>query len=148
MQNKNNISENERNSNEFLNKIKKKNPFSTPKNYFEELHQVINNKKLENKYLKNYFDILSYRILAPILTVLLVTILYFSIQPKETKAEPELEQLSEFIINEKVYEFDEEMIFEVYAETTLNNKEQTTDDEVIDYLIENNISINSIFEEL
>lgn len=147
MQNKNHISENEKNSYDFLDKIENTTPFTTPQNYFEELHQVINNKKLINSNLKYNFDILSPRISIPILSILIMIAVYFSFTKNTTPKEFTNEEISQIVMNEKIDEFDEDLIFEVYSETAFET-EPTTDDEIIEYLIENNININSIIEEL
>ncbi|NQX97676.1 MAG: hypothetical protein HRT73_07320, partial [Flavobacteriales bacterium] len=59
------------------------------------------------------------------------------------------DQLSEYIINEDDIEFDDYMVYEVYAEMTGTEKETSSENqEYINYLIENDIDINSIIEEL
>jgi tRNA A22 N-methylase len=149
MENKNNISENGNNLPPILTKIGKENSFSVPKNYFEVLPQVINDKKLNNKRIVNIFDNLSYRILAPTLGVLTLIMTIYILQPNNTTLELTNEQLSEIIINEELIEFDENLVYEVYAETeSTSSSEQTTDEEIIDYLINDNISINLIIDEL
>lgn len=149
MENKNDIENNELNKHSFLSKIKKENHFTTPNNYFEVLPQVINNKKLNNNTIKNYFDRLSYRVLAPTFGVLLLITTIFILQPSNSNLELTSEQLSEIIIDEELIEFDENLVYEVYAEMENNTlDEQNTNEEIIDYLINDNISINLIIEEL
>ncbi|MCB0410096.1 MAG: hypothetical protein KDD29_07740, partial [Flavobacteriales bacterium] len=99
MQNKNHTSENEKNFYDFLDKIENTTPFSTPKNYFKELHQVINNKKLNNNNLKFNFDILSPHIYMPILSILIVTAVYFSFTKNTTPKEFTNEEISLIVMN-------------------------------------------------
>jgi hypothetical protein len=149
MENKNNIPKNDTNLSPILDKIGKENNFSVPKNYFEALPQLIGDKKLNNKVIITIFDNLSYRVLAPTLGVLLIIMAIYTLQPNSTDLELTNEQLSEIIINEELIEFDEDLVYEVYAETENDTPiEQTTNEEIIDYLINDNISTHLIIDEL
>jgi len=149
MENKNNIENNELNKHSILNKIKKENHFTTPNNYFEVLPQIINDKKLNNNNIKNIFDKLSYRVLAPTFGILILITTIYTLQPNNTDLELTSEQLSEIIIDEELIDFDENLVYEVYAEMeNTNPDEQNDDEEIIDYLINDNFSINLIIEEL
>ena len=149
MENKHNIANQPKNNPSFLEHMKKDTPFSVPNNYFESLHQVIINKKLENNNINNYFDKLSYRILAPSLIVLsLIAIVYFLPQ-NNSNNELTNEQISELIINEKLHEFDEDLIYDIYSESEMKEQEEIPlEDEIIEYLIDHNINTNLILEEL
>ncbi|MCB9359764.1 MAG: hypothetical protein H6587_10900 [Flavobacteriales bacterium] len=145
MVNKKNRNEN---TSSILNKIGKKNSFSTPENYFELLPQVIIHKKMEDKQVKNTFENLPYRILAPTIGVLIIIMTIYTLQPNSNNINYTTEQLSESIIDEELIEFNEDMIYEVYAEKEVNTfSEQTNNEEIIDYLINDNISINLIIED-
>ena len=149
MENKNNIENNELNKHSFLSEIKKENHFTTPNDYFEVLPQVINNKKLNNNKIKNIFDKLSYRVLAPTFGILILITTFYILQPNNASLELTNEELSEIIINEELIEFDENLVYEVYAEMeNITPNEQNDNEEIIDYLIDDNISINLIIEEL
>ena len=151
MKNNNNIHEELENETPFLSQIKKENHFSTPKNYFEVLPEVISSKNLNNKSSHYLFDRLSYRILVPISSLIIIFIVFFNWNNNIPKAELTNEQLSEFIIEEDYFEMDDYLVYETYAEILEeeeNAKQPSETEEYIDYLIENNIDINSIIEEL
>ena len=148
MKNKDKIEELE-NLAPFLSKIKKENNFSIPQNYFEVLPEVIANKNLNNKYLYFIFDKLSARILLP--TSALVTILMFIFYLNINTTETELsnEQISNLIINDESFNIDDYLVYEAYTEVLDEEKKATsTSNEYINYLLENDIDINSIIEAL
>ena len=149
MKNKNNISENLENEAPFLSKIKKENHFSTPENYFEVLPEVITYKNLNKSLLKISFDRLSYRILVPIASVAIILFVIFNWNTNTVESELTNEQLSELIIEEEYIEIDDYLVYDTYAEILEEENEGSSEtDDYIDYLIENDIDINSIIEEL
>ena len=149
MENKNNIPENFKNDSDFLSKIVKKNNFSVPNDYFEQLPQVINNKKLNNSSIKFYFDKLSYRVLIPISAFILITILVLNWNDNTLKNELTNEQISEFLLEEEDEYLDENLIYETYYQVMPNEISMTNEEEkYIDYLIENDIDVSTIIEEL
>lgn len=149
MENKNNIPENFKNDSDFLSKIEKKNNFSVPNDYFEQLPQVINNKKLNNSSIKFYFDKLSYRVLIPISAFILITILVLNWNDNTLKNELTNEQISEFLLEEEDEYLDENLIYETYYQVMPNEISMTNEEEkYIDYLIENDIDVSTIIEEL
>lgn len=149
MKNKNDILEELEREAPFLSKIEKKSAFSTPNNYFEVLPEVISSKILNKNKLHLLFDKLSYRILLPISAF---AILFFvTLNWNNNNIEDELtnEQLSELIIEEDYIGMDDYLIYESYAEILEEENEASSEtQEYIDYLIDNNIDINSIIEEL
>jgi len=150
MDNKNNTSDNLENEAPFLSKIEKKNHFSTPNNYFEVLPEIISSKNLNNKSLQFSFDRFSYRVLVPfsVFVVLFFVILNWNDNNIENGITSE--QLSELIIEEDYGEIDDYLIYESYAELIEEDENNTSSDseEYINYLLENDIDINSIIEEL
>lgn len=149
MENKKNIPENPLGNAPFLSKINKENHFSTPKKYFEELPEVIKDKKLENKILSFYFDKLSYRHLIPIASIFVLIFTIFQFNKKAPETELTSTQISDVLINDDDL-IDEELIYEAYYEFE-NEDDETSiseSEELIDYLIENDIELNSIIEEL
>ena len=159
MKNKNDILDELEKEAPFLSKIKKENRFSTPKNYFEVLPEVIHDKKLNNKSLKISFDRLSYRISIPISSLVIIFIVLFNWNTNTIESELTNEQLSELIVNEDYVEFDDYLVYDAYAEILEEKSKRSEDsaldaetnsdtEEYIEYLIENNIDINSIIEEL
>jgi len=136
MQNKNNIEQ-----------LKKENQFSVPANYFEDLPQQIQAKRTLEKpntiSLNNWY----YKVLAPTMVVITLFASYY-IYHNNTSTELTPEEFSELIINQELIQFDEDMIYEVYAETAVQTQTELQDEEIIDYLINDNISINLILEEL
>jgi hypothetical protein len=150
MKNNNNIIEELEKEAPFLSKIKKENHFSTPNNYFEVLPEVINHKKLNNKLLWFLFDKLSYRILVPISAFSVLLFVVFNLNTNNISTELTPDQLSELIIEDDYLEMDDYLVYEAYAETLEEEGKKTSSDkdEYINYLIENDIDINSIIEEL
>lgn len=149
MNNKNNIPENEKNESVFLGNMEKKQVFSTPKDYFEVLPEVINNKKLENKSLNNYFDKLSYRIIGPVLAFSILLGIVFTWQNNTSEKALTNEQLSEYLLDEGYLEIEDYLVYESYYEAEIEETSlEESDDEYIDYLINNDIDINTIIEEL
>ncbi len=150
MENKNNIPENLEKEAPFLSKIKKENHFSTPNNYFEVLPEVIASKNLNNKSLRFSFDKLSYRILVPVASLIVLFFIVFNFNNNNTETELTSEQLSDLIIEENYLDIDDYLVYETYAEIIEEEEDETLSetDDYIDYLIDNDIDINSIIEEL
>ena len=158
MKNKKKIADNLENENrlyedlngQILSKIKKENHFSTPKNYFEVLPEVISNKKLNNNNLITFFDKLSYRVLVPISAVIVLFFVVFNFNTNNNSTTLTSYQLSELILEDDYYEMDDDLVYEAYSEMLENEEKETASnkDEYINYLIENDIDINSIIEEL
>ncbi len=148
MKNKNNIIESLEKEAPFLAKIEKKNHFSTPKDYFEVLPQIISSKNLNYNSLNISLDKLSYRIFLPFASVVTLLFVVFNWNTNTTEKELTHEQLSELIINDNYLEIEDYLIYETYAEIIEKEEIETMEDEYINYLVENNIDINLIIEEL
>jgi hypothetical protein len=133
----------------FLSKIEKKNHFSTPTEYFEVLPEVMSDKILNKNYLQFFFDKLSWRVLVPISSFIVLFFFYFNFNQNNTKSELSNEQLSELFIEEDYLDIDDYLIYDTYAEILEDENEESSDtEEYINYLLENDIDINSIIEEL
>lgn len=133
------------NRHSILDEIEKKSDFSTPKDYFEYLPEVTSTNTLNKNKLYNNFDILSYRVLLPTLMILLLTFFVFNWNSDSEKNELTNEQLSEVLIESDYVDFDDELLYEVYSETLT---EEEKNNEYIEYLIENNVELNTIIDEL
>lgn len=136
MQNGNNIEQ-----------LKKENQFLVPANYFEELPQHIQAKRNQIKPNTVFSTNWYYKILAPTMLVITLFASYYIYQ-NNTTTELTAQEISEVIIDQELIQIDEEMIYEVYAETATTNQTGSENEEIIDYLINDNISINLILEEL
>ncbi len=129
--------------------LKKENQFAVPTSYFEELPLRINQRKTNTNNRTLFSAKLWYKFLAPTFVVIVLFVGYFMYQNNENDAVLTNQQLSKNIINHELVEFDEELIYEVYTETANTpNANATQDEEIIDYLINDNININQITEEL
>jgi len=148
MKNKNDILEELEKEAPFLSRIKKKNNFSTPNNYFEVLPEVITSNNLNNKSLRYSFDRLSYRVLVPILSLFIIAFIIFNFNKNSIESELTNDQLSELIVDEDYFEIDDFLVYETYAEILEEEEidESSDTEEYINYLLENNIDINSIIE--
>lgn len=150
MNNKNKYKDNLKNEAPFLANIKKENTFITPKDYFEVLPQVMSDKILNKKSIGFSFDKLSWRILMPSVACLGLLLLVFTWNNPTTENELNAEQLSVLIIEEDYFEIDAYLVYDTYAEILEENENSnsTEADEYINYLIENNIDLQTIIEEL
>lgn len=131
---------------EELASIGKENPFSVPKNFFDELPTVISNKVSEARKETAIFSPIFYRkniiyLFSVCSLVLLIVLIY----PK-FRNEHSSNNISEFIIDEKYNSFDEDMLVAFLTENEEN--ENASDDDLVDYLLNNNTDINLIMEEL
>jgi hypothetical protein len=144
MENKNNIFDNLENETPFLDKIKKENHFSTPKNYFENLPNTISNRITNDSPLFT-FKKLSYRIALPILAIFVIVFLVTNFNTEQPQLNLNNEQISNLVIDENYIEIDDYIIYETYSEIIEPEKES---EEYIDYLVENDIHINTIVDEL
>lgn len=149
MKNKNNISEELESETSFLSRIEKKNHFSTPNNYFESLPEIVGVKILNNKTIEFSFDKLSWRILIPFTAAVIIFTVITNLNTVNENETLTYDQFSEYIISQEDIEFEDELIYEAYAEILETEQDiETEDEEYINYLIENDIDINSIIEEL
>jgi len=149
MKNEENISDNLENEAPFLSKMKKENHFNAPKNYFEALPKITSNKNLNNKTIKFSFDKLSWRILIPITAAIIIFTVITNLNSVNENNTLTYDQFSEYIISQEDIEFEDYLVYEAYAEILETEQDsETEDEEYINYLIENDIDINSIIEEL
>ncbi len=115
MKKQNNIHENSENELSFLDKFEKKNNFLTPDNYFKELPQVVSNNILNNNNLKFSFDKLSWRVLLPTLSFIVLFIVVFNFFIPTEESTLNNEEISEVIINESYTEIDDYLVYELYS---------------------------------
>jgi len=149
MKKEQNISDNLENEAPFLSTISKENSFSIPENYFEYVPEVIIDKKMTDKSFQLSFEIFSWRALAPFIAVVIIFIAIIKLNITKEDNTLTYDQLSEYIITNNYFEFDNDMIYEAYAETIeIDEYINSETDEYINYLIENDININSIIDEL
>jgi Glu-tRNA(Gln) amidotransferase subunit E-like FAD-binding protein len=150
MENKKNIRKELENEAPFLSKIKKENQFTTPNYYFEELPEVMSSKILINKYLYRVFDKLSYSTLIPTTAAIVLFFMVFNFNTNNISPDLTTHQLSELIIEDDYLNIEAYLVYEAYADLLAKeeNENPINEDETINYLLENNIDINSIIEEL
>ena len=149
MKNENNISDNLENEAPFLSKMKKENHFIAPEKYFEALPEVITNKNLNNKSLQFNFDKLSWRVLIPITAVIIIFTVITNLNLVNENDILTYDQFSDYIISQEDIEIEDYLVYEAYAEIIETEVDtESENEEYINYLIENDIDINSIIEEL
>ncbi len=150
MKNRNNIPKEPLKNISFLSKIEQKNYFSVPENYFESLPEVINHKKLNNKYLIISFNKLLWKILLPTASLIVVVFIIFNFNNRSTKTTLTDKQLPSLTISEDYLEIDDDLIFDDYAKILEEQKDihLSEDEDYINYLIDNDIDINLIIGEL
>tara|TARA_B100000809_G_scaffold146995_1_gene144521 strand:+ start:10184 stop:10636 length:453 start_codon:yes stop_codon:yes gene_type:complete len=150
MEQKKNILEELKNEAPFLSEINRKNHFLVPRNYFEVLPEIVSCKKLNNNYLNLFIDKLSHKYFTPIAAAVILFIVVFKVNTYNISTELTSDQLSELIIEDDYFEMDDYLVYEAYTEILEEAEKETSsdEDEYINYLIENNIDINSIIEEL
>jgi len=142
-----------------LSKIEKQNPFQVPERYFDTLPTIIQERCIKDKRasLSEWLQhILSPRILAPIsaaIVLIIIGINFFisSPTPLEKDALLSLEQLSAEDIYSAIeagdlYEIDEYLIVEALIE--VEDEGEESDEEIIDYLMENGIELSTIINAL
>jgi hypothetical protein len=131
---------------EELASIGRDNPFSVPKNYFDELPTITSTNILKEKNKQKFFSYLIFRketiYLFSVCSIIGLVLLVY---PK-FKNEKNDKNFSEYIIDEKYNTFDEDMLITFLSDN--EEKENTTDDALVNYLLNNNTDINLIMEEL
>ena len=146
MKNDNNIS-NLENEEEFLLGIKKENNFNTPPNYFDDLPELLMVKKSSNNNLGLSKNL--YRFILPTAAFVIIALIIFNFNETTKTTQISDEQLSEFLINEEYEYFEDELIYEAYINNVSTESNTSENDEnYIDYLIDNDVDINTIIEEL
>lgn len=147
MKSDNNISKDLQSDEGFLSNIKKENNFTTPSNYFDELPELLNNKRVNSSSLN--LNKLLYRILIPSATFIIITVLILNWNNSTEITQISDDQLSEYIINEEYESFDEQIIYDIYMESiALESNLEEVEENYINYLIDNDVDINTIIEEL
>ena len=147
MKSDNNISKDLQSDEGFLSNIKKENNFTTPSNYFDELPELLNNKRVNSSSLN--LNKLLYRILIPSVTFIIIAVLILNWNNTTEITQISDDQLSDYIINVESEYLDEEIIYESYMESiALESNLEETEENYINYLIDNDVDINTIIEEL
>jgi len=125
MKSDNNISKDLQSDEGFLSNIKKENNFTTPSNYFDELPELLNNKRVNSSSLN--LNKLLYRILIPSVTFIIIAVLILNWNNTTEITQISDDQLSDYIINVESEYLDEEIIYESYMESIAleSNLEET-----------------------
>lgn len=134
----------------------KVNPFKTPEGYFDALPTIIQQRILDQEKKKitvtAWIPEVIFRpspkyalAFASIVLVLFFSIKYFTrtVKVEYVNSEPETEQLDSFYLTQ----LDETVLIEAYDEEQVT-AENSKDNEIENYLIENNIDLNLISEHL
>ncbi|MBL4653416.1 MAG: hypothetical protein JKY53_11245 [Flavobacteriales bacterium] len=143
-----------------LSSLKKENHFSVPSTYFDEFPMALKNKIDEQENSSKNFSLnwlFNYKLLAPVgtcIVLILSSLLFYN--PTETIELEELtaEEIQLSFEYEGYHTVDDELLAELYyseeAETTQKNSttNELTDQEIIDYLLEENIDETQIYYEL
>jgi hypothetical protein len=143
-----------------INNIEKKNNFSVPEGYFENFSSRLQLKLQEEKESKQVrhgiYRISGYQFALAASFIGLIIITYSGIKyltgDQASSKTPALEIAD--IINYQIHDIDDNLIYELYDETTLEDSDQKemTDErilkEMIDYLVVSDIDLQLIAQEL
>lgn len=138
-----------------LHKMEKQNPFAVPENYFENLNSVIQDKISAQKKISwseqfSGFMAAHKLSLATFAVVLaLGSVYYFKNTQQSISNDTNTEfALSDEELNTLAGELDEHTLAEVYVSETASEANTNDSLQVEDYLIENNIDVNTLLNEL
>lgn len=144
MNNKNNIpdTENLKDNAPTLFNLKKENSFKVPQLYFDELPTKIQNQVIHQS--KYQFQ-LQFKWIVPVAaSLILVIVLLTNVNQQNNSLEDlsaqEIQQVLEF---EGYYNVDTDLLAVVYSDETNNN--EITNEEIIDYLIYENMDVDAIY---
>ena len=143
-----------------LSSLKKENHFSVPGNYFDEFPMKLKSRIDEQAGTSKNFSfawLFSYKILAPIGTCIVIILAgFFFYNPSQSIAIEELtaEEIIQSIEYYGYHNVDDELLAELYysdeAEDTQRNAttDEFTEEELIDYLLDQNIDETQLYYEL
>jgi len=152
MQRKNDIHEQEelKNIAPTLFSIKKEDGFSVPKNYFEALPSKIQyrvTETIEPSLVEKLWMLLNYKALIPATLVLVIGFFSWNYFNQNIEFQPlTSEEISMAILEEEFY-VEEDLIVEALLKEDYF-EETTSDDDVIEYLLDNDVDLSSIYDEM
>lgn len=155
MESKNDISSNSETP-KWLNDLKNKESFTTPSGYFNELENEILSKTINKRSgtVVSLFRVVAnpkFSIPAVAASLLLFFSLFYnsSINTKTGIDNIDYEDIASLMIDESYMNVDEAILLDVYIDgLELEGIENTTDDEVLDFLLEEDIDYSTILNEL
>ena len=138
-----------------LSSLKKENHFSVPQNYFDEFPMKIKSRIDEQEATSATFSLswfFDYKVLAPVgvCVIVILGVLFFN-APNQTL---ELEELTADEIEQSLEYYgypsvDDNILAELYTEETESQtQEELSEEEIIHYLLEENVDVSQIYNEL
>jgi len=141
-----------------LSSLKKGNHFSVPQDYFDEFPINLKNRIDEQESTSTKFSLawlFNYQVLAPISSLIVIMILGLIYGTPEKSVELEDLSANEIELSLEYYGYpsiDDEILAELYTEESNNiesiSKEELSEEEIIDYLLEENVDVSQIYFEL
>ncbi len=124
-----------------------KSGFSAPNNYFTELEVNIQQRISQKK--ASFFNRYKYVLSGVATCVIGVSIWFIQATENNTIIAPQPTPNYALYINDNIEDFDEELIYESYAEASNTTSARAAEDEVYSsYLIDNDIDENTLMDEL
>ncbi|MCX6181308.1 MAG: hypothetical protein NT150_05240 [Bacteroidetes bacterium] len=122
--------------------------FSAPNNYFNELEVAIQNR-ISQPQKVSFFNRYKYALSGVATCIIGLSLWLLQPQKSSTTIAPQQTLDYAMYINDNIEEFDEELIYESYAEASNTTSARAAEDEVYSsYLIDNDIDENTLMDEL
>lgn len=138
-----------------LHKMEKQNPFAVPENYFENLNSIVQDKIASQKkiswseQLAGFIAAHKLSLSTCAVVLALGSVYYFKNTQQSISNDTNTEfALSDDELNTLAGELDEHTLAEMYVSETTTESNTNDSLQLEDYLIENNIDINTLLNEL
>lgn len=138
-----------------LHKMEKQNPFAVPENYFENLNSIVHDKIASQKkiswseQLAGFIAAHKLSLATCAIVLALGSVYYFKSAQQTILSDTNTEfALSDDELNTLAGELDEHTLAEMYVSETTTESNINDSLQLEDYLIENNIDVNTLLNEL
>ena len=137
-----------------LSKTNNKNPFNVPDGYFDSfpvrMSDRIHQQEKQEVYRHTVPVLKPYYIIGTVFTAVLITVVFLLIWPVKTIHEPTRYEVARFV-DDDIYHYSEDAIIETLQKQdkpSANYRNKSDKEEIIDYLINENISLDEIIDAL